>query len=86
MRLDKGKKVYHIQWGEGEITRVEDKLIWVFFWRIPKYINDGVVPIEKRMVKDKVPTDWEFCGIGERTELTDTVFLEKFTLVFKTDG
>ena len=83
--MKKGTKVYHIQYGDGEITRVEDKVVWIWFWRIPNFINDGVIPFDKDNVKVKVPTDWERCGIDVRTDIDKVVFLEKFTLVFKTD-
>ena len=78
-------KVYHIKYGDGEIVRVDDDVVWVWFWRIPNYINDGVIPIKKENVKDNVPTNWEECGIMEREEIDNVVFLEKFTLVFKTE-
>jgi len=83
MKLQKGTKVYHIKYGDGEITRVEEKEVWVWFWRIPNYINDGVIPISKENIKEKVPTNWEECGIMEREKIDDVIFLEKFTLEFK---
>lgn len=85
IELNNGTKVYHIQYGDGEITRIDGQTVWIWFWRVPNYINDGVVPFDKSKVKEKVPTDWEACGISERNEISDVVFLEKFTLIFKTD-
>lgn len=83
--MNKGTKVYHIKYGDGEIARVENETVWVWFWRVPNYINDGVIPFEIKNIKKHVPTNWEECGIMEREEIDNILFLEKFTLVFLTN-
>jgi hypothetical protein len=84
MKINNGTKVYHIKYGDGEVARIDNDIIWIWFWRIPNYINDGVIPFEKANIKDKVPNNWERCGIMERVDIDKVVFLEQFTLVFKT--
>ena len=82
-KIKLGDKVYHIQYGEGEVTKKEKDLLWIWFWRIPNFINDGVIPIEYKQVKESVPKNWDECGIDERENITKVVFLEKFNLKFE---
>ena len=82
--LKAGTKVYNVQHGEGEIVRVEKDTIWMSFWRIPNFINDGVIPASRSSIKKNVPTDWDSCDYAQRENISEQFFLEEFTLKFQT--
>ena len=77
-------KVYHIFYGEGTITKVSHKEneVWAHFWRIPNFVNDGIMPFKLSNVKKELP-NWDTLQVQDRQRMTDQLFLEKFELDFK---
>lgn len=82
--IKSGKKVYHIFYGEGEVTKVskKEKQVWVGFVTLPNYINDGVIPFHLDNV-NKTVKNWDEMPAHEREGMTNKVFIEKFEVELK---